>query len=260
MRLICPNCGAQYEVDASIIPPNGRDVQCSNCGTNWFHEGAPRVARDKQSGGAQLTNPESAKRARPVRRPASAVSKEDLTMLREEAQHEAELRAQDAEQIETQTDLGLSDSDVEQRAISARRAVVRKGAAKTSRPARPGQPPKPTSRRDLLPDIEEINSTLTPDEHVSDEDEEGLPLEQAPKRSSRNVRLGFISTLALGGIAAGAYAVAPSIETYVPGAAGIADGYLSFVDTMRVSVTDRFDGFVEQLGHAASSAVDRNLN
>lgn len=39
MRLICPNCGAQYEVDASVIPEGGRDVQCSGCGHNWFQSG-----------------------------------------------------------------------------------------------------------------------------------------------------------------------------------------------------------------------------
>jgi predicted Zn finger-like uncharacterized protein len=37
MRLICPNCDAQYEVDDSAIPAEGRDVQCSNCGHTWFH-------------------------------------------------------------------------------------------------------------------------------------------------------------------------------------------------------------------------------
>lgn len=36
MRLICPNCSAQYEVDGSMIPDDGRDVQCSNCGHTWF--------------------------------------------------------------------------------------------------------------------------------------------------------------------------------------------------------------------------------
>ena len=36
MRLICPNCDAEYEVDASAIPYDGRDVQCSNCGHAWF--------------------------------------------------------------------------------------------------------------------------------------------------------------------------------------------------------------------------------
>jgi predicted Zn finger-like uncharacterized protein len=36
MRLICPNCGAQYEVPQSVIPETGRDVQCSGCGHTWF--------------------------------------------------------------------------------------------------------------------------------------------------------------------------------------------------------------------------------
>lgn len=36
MRLICPNCGAQYEVPDDVIPQSGRDVQCSNCGNTWF--------------------------------------------------------------------------------------------------------------------------------------------------------------------------------------------------------------------------------
>lgn len=36
MRISCPNCGAQYEVDDALIPETGRDVQCSNCGKGWF--------------------------------------------------------------------------------------------------------------------------------------------------------------------------------------------------------------------------------
>ena len=36
MRLVCPNCGAQYEVDDRVMPEEGRDVQCSNCGHAWF--------------------------------------------------------------------------------------------------------------------------------------------------------------------------------------------------------------------------------
>ena len=41
MRLVCPNCSAQYEIDASMIPDEGRDVQCSNCGHTWFELPAP---------------------------------------------------------------------------------------------------------------------------------------------------------------------------------------------------------------------------
>ena len=49
MRLICPDCGAQYEVPAHVIPDAGRDVQCSACGNTWF-----------QSAEADLPAPDSA--------------------------------------------------------------------------------------------------------------------------------------------------------------------------------------------------------
>ncbi|MDJ0639491.1 MAG: zinc-ribbon domain-containing protein [Paracoccaceae bacterium] len=41
MRLVCPNCSAQYEIDGSMIPDEGRDVQCSNCGHTWFELPGP---------------------------------------------------------------------------------------------------------------------------------------------------------------------------------------------------------------------------
>jgi predicted Zn finger-like uncharacterized protein len=36
MRITCPNCAAQYEVDDDAIPEAGRDLQCSSCGHTWF--------------------------------------------------------------------------------------------------------------------------------------------------------------------------------------------------------------------------------
>lgn len=44
MRLVCPNCGAQYEVPRGVIPDDGRDVQCSNCGNTWFEPHPDAVA------------------------------------------------------------------------------------------------------------------------------------------------------------------------------------------------------------------------
>jgi len=45
MRLTCPNCDAQYEVPDEVIPPEGRDVQCSNCGDTWYQTASDSVAR-----------------------------------------------------------------------------------------------------------------------------------------------------------------------------------------------------------------------
>ena len=76
MRLICPNCGAQYEVDDSVIPEDGRDVQCSGCGHGWFQPGksalaeaeAPETTAPEPDGwdaGAWEAEPEAAPEAQP---------------------------------------------------------------------------------------------------------------------------------------------------------------------------------------------------
>ncbi len=57
MRLICPNCGAQYEVPEDVIPDEGRDVQCSNCGDTWYQLSARMLA---QSGAAAVAEAEPA--------------------------------------------------------------------------------------------------------------------------------------------------------------------------------------------------------
>ena len=53
MRLICPSCGTEYEVEAAAIPPEGRDVQCSSCQTVWFQTAsAGDTVSDPMSGTA----------------------------------------------------------------------------------------------------------------------------------------------------------------------------------------------------------------
>jgi len=36
MRLVCPKCSTQYEVDDSAVPATGREVQCGSCSSTWF--------------------------------------------------------------------------------------------------------------------------------------------------------------------------------------------------------------------------------
>lgn len=117
MRLICPNCAAQYEVDAALIPDGGRDVQCSSCGHTWFQ---PEPAG--RSGAALSLSPETAWRDEfdeaeddgeplppppPTRRRIDAAA---MAILREEAAREAAERQREAAALETQGDLGLSEA------------------------------------------------------------------------------------------------------------------------------------------------------
>ena len=55
MRLICPNCGAEYEVADDVIPEGGRDVQCSNCGHTWFEQPGASEAREAAAADADLS-------------------------------------------------------------------------------------------------------------------------------------------------------------------------------------------------------------
>ena len=59
MRLTCPNCGARYEVADSMIPPEGRDVQCSNCTTTWFQPGRRSDAQPRDEGAPPTSPPPS---------------------------------------------------------------------------------------------------------------------------------------------------------------------------------------------------------
>lgn len=59
MRLTCPNCGAQYEVPDEVIPTEGRDVQCSNCGNTWYHFHPDHLPREEAEKVAATPEPES---------------------------------------------------------------------------------------------------------------------------------------------------------------------------------------------------------
>ena len=38
MIIQCINCNKKFEVDASLIPDNGRNIQCGVCGHVWFYK------------------------------------------------------------------------------------------------------------------------------------------------------------------------------------------------------------------------------
>lgn len=87
MRLICPECDARYEVDAALIPAQGREVECANCGHRWHQPGeapAPILLGDPQIA------PE-VDRPAPVTAPRPSAAALDI--LREEAARELAQRA-----------------------------------------------------------------------------------------------------------------------------------------------------------------------
>ena len=38
MIITCPNCNKQFKIDNSLIPDEGRDLQCGSCNYVWFYK------------------------------------------------------------------------------------------------------------------------------------------------------------------------------------------------------------------------------
>ena len=38
MIITCPNCNKKFQIDATLIPDEGRDLQCGSCKHFWFYK------------------------------------------------------------------------------------------------------------------------------------------------------------------------------------------------------------------------------
>jgi predicted Zn finger-like uncharacterized protein len=281
MRLICPSCGAQYEVDDAVIPEGGRDVQCSACGHAWF-EAKPLARAEPASAGALTPEPEdqpevgspaatpvaeaepepvaeAASEPSPAAPVAAAVAPPEtetrrrtldeavLNVLREEAEREERARlAEGLSAAGTQPDLGL----------------VRAPEAPVSAPPRAEPEPERVvhldtdpahdeadgrgSRRGLLPDIEEINSTLAATNRRSGEDD--LPPTDEMVRERRSgFRRGFSVALVAMVLLLGLYVLAPSIAARVPATEPALAAYVARVDALRLWLDARMRSSAEAI-------------
>lgn len=252
MRLICPNCDAQYEVSDSAIPEAGRDVQCSNCGHAWFQQSplaeAEKAAEEELFDAPDaVTPPVAAMPAENVDAVAEAGDAEApppfespaplqrrtldeslMAVLREEAERETEVRRTEVPHpIETQPDLGLVEAAATVSPV-ARRIAQLKGLDLDAPPTRAA------TRREMLPDIEEINSTLrASSERRQDPDEmtESLPDLTKPRRSAFSS--GFVIMVSLAVLVAVTYVLAPKITEQIPGSEPAMKAYVAAIDQAR---------------------------
>jgi predicted Zn finger-like uncharacterized protein len=282
MRLICPNCGAQYEVPDEVIPLGGRDVQCSNCGDTWFQHHpshAPDASGDDDLGPQprdedlppppapavegpengddplpddlydedddydddmlqeELSEPEPAS-ARPARR---GIDPGVADILRQEAERERQVRAAPGG-IEMQPDLGLTEPDLseDERTRQARARMERlRGTSGPSAPPAPVAPDAhasidPSSRRNLLPDIEEINSSLTSTDDRADLGHMPMPEDIEVPVGRGGFRTGFRLAIITFGLAALVYALAPRLAASIPAAEAPLLQYVNAVNMARV--------------------------
>ena len=252
MRLSCPNCDAQYEVDDNVVPRDGRDVQCSSCGKTWFQKSAEQLAQEDntvirphrqepQPEQVQEPEPEQPIAPEPKQTPESIpepaatepelkrqeTDQDALDILREEAAIEAAARLKDAQgTVETQTDLGLEQTPAVQNkqdtGTNERTARMRGIHAPVDKNASPG---------DMLPDIEEINSSLRASSVDEENTEDEETADEKPRRSG--FRMGFSLVILLAVIALLAYIYAPLIAEKMPASQPYLESYVDMVNGLR---------------------------
>lgn len=245
MRLSCPNCDAQYEVDDNVVPRDGRDVQCSSCGKTWFQKSAEQLAQEdntvirphkQEPQPEQVQEPEPETDTPQPEPEPEAVEPElkqqtpdqnALDILREEAALEAAARQKDAQgTLETQTDLGLEQTPAVQNkqdtGTNERTARMRGIHAPVDKNASPG---------DMLPDIEEINSSLRASSVDEENTEDEETADEKPRRSG--FRMGFSLVILLAVIALLAYIYAPLIAEKMPASQPYLESYVNMVNGLR---------------------------
>ncbi|KNG94399.1 zinc-ribbon domain-containing protein [Pseudaestuariivita atlantica] len=291
MRLVCPNCGAQYEVPSGVIPEDGRDVQCSNCGHTWFEPHPDSVAAASAEPAPEATVPEPEPVAEqepepeetpplpdyepepepeaapaPEIAPEAAPSRVDPSVadvLRQEAEYEARARAAEtAGALETQPDLGLDEADGEsRRAREAQERMARmRGEDRSAEQVEAAvaatvaaETDRP--RRDQLPDIEDINATLrsSKEPRLTDRNEPP-PHVAVAEADRRSFRRGFLLMVLIAVVLVALYVFAPRIADTVPQAKAPLDQYVATVDEARVWLDDQLARGLQWLDSMASEA------
>ncbi|MBN2907542.1 MAG: zinc-ribbon domain-containing protein [Rhodobacteraceae bacterium] len=260
MRLICPNCDAQYEVDAAVIPAEGRDVQCSNCGHTWLQ--MPQEAEEESEEDLIPTLDDEDEKA-PADEPSQGqaqrrqLDESVLSVLREEAAREQRARQQETatETFEDQPDLGLDAAEprsaLQERMARLRGIETAPDNAETEADDDTGA--TSGSRRDLLPDIEEINSTLS-----ASSDRDGIiigpDIDEDPQARSA-FRRGFSIVVLVAAIGIGIYIYAGQIAALHPAMRSAMTAYVTAVDAWRewlnTALGDKLNSMTRALTNAA---------
>lgn len=195
-------------------------------------------------------------------------------ILRQEAEAEQLARREkQASGLESQPDLGMDledtspEDEADRRARQARERMARmRGNEAAKVQAAGGSDPAvheaaaaatPGSRRDLLPDIEEINSTLRPGAARSGAGAADLePEVEAPtrQRKRRGFRTGFMTVFLVFIVLAAVYVLAPRLSAAVPALAPPLQSYVSYVDQGRVWLDTKVQGLLRSLDSVAAGS------
>ncbi len=240
---------ALYEPPAAVAPPEPKPVPPAEAAAVAVpepeFEDEPAAPLTPQEAVAATLSASAA--AAPIA-PSRALDESVLAVLREEAAREAAARKSDSQPgLETQTEMGLNAADGAAPASALAAAAVRR-IARLKGGVDPEPPPVPKTRREMLPAIEEINSTLraTSDRHSDEENAVyDTMLDLNPKRSGFG--RGFVMLVVLAIVVVALYLAAPMIGQRFPALTGPAQTYVAAVDAVRVWVDTEIKALITTL-------------
>ena len=294
MRLICPNCSAQYEVPADVISAEGRDVQCSNCQETWFQthpdtEAQIDVAQTLNEHFAQ-TEPDAA----PESPPSDAVPDPDL--IDDEFEHAldqqldeileddpeiAPARAITRERSKREIDPSVADilREEAQREREHRAAETFEHQDEFALDANEATTdPQPKKSGDIDPKIDDLDEMYTGKasdtpasrgDQLPDIEEINSTLQQDKKLSGteepetqaqKNAagRRGFHAAILILLIAVVVYVYVDLITANVPQLAPYLDAYVAQIEQWRTVLLDQTSGFLTWLQSQADQTRARN--
>ena len=164
--------------------------------------------------------------------PARQLDDDVRSILQEEAERERKARDDERESLETQTDLGLDE------APGAGSDDTKRSFADVEPTDQDEQPltPDDLRRRDALPDIEEINSTL--DAPAGESGGTAIDAIDEEAVSPNGFRRGYIMVIVLACLLAILYIYAPAIGERIPAIQPMLDQYVEIADRVRVGLEE----------------------
>ena len=184
-------------------------------------------------------------------RPAATMSEDVSGILREEAERELTQRnaEREAEGLEMQPELGGMDSNIaETPANIAESEGVLDDTDHAGAEAAAAAIAARGGRKDMLPDIEEINSTLSPEDQEAEDP-------QVDAKSSRRsgFRRGFLFIIVVFVIMVALYVMAPTIVEMNPQTTNAMAAYVDWVNGVRAGLDGTMASIAERVGAIVNS-------
>lgn len=234
MRLICPNCSAEYDVADDVIPQGGRDVQCSSCNKTWFQTDKAVTPASDTPSSLLSPAPESQGKSVEVGAPTDAATAERKPLdgavadiLRQEAARHG--KGPDATQPATQSHAPTKGVDADQTRKRIAFMTQQEGGTPSAAEGDAGT----AANLRTVPDINEINAALRARAEASDTS--GLTADEKEEAQHRQgFRRGFFWVLVLIAILILPYIFAEQITENLPQTRSFMASYVLTVDQLRV--------------------------